>query len=89
MNWAAIAAIGSFFGIIATIASVAYFSGQFTARLESNVAETRENKATLNEHRNMLDEHELQIDRLKEWRSGFNAAANISGGTMLQQGTHQ
>jgi hypothetical protein len=88
MNWAAIAAIGSFFGIIATIASVSFFSGRFSEQLKVNVAETQANRTTLNEHRDIIDGHAMQIDRLEQWRNGYNAAANVSGGSQLPQTGH-
>jgi hypothetical protein len=83
MHWDAIAAACSMFGILATIIGVAYTSGRMTEKLRESREKIEEHSIALKEHAGRLDEHALSIDRLQQWREGFNAAANVSGGKVV------
>lgn len=84
MNWAAVAAIGSLIGVVVTIISVAYMSGQFTQQIKDNKDKTAEHAATLEKHQEKLEDHGEKIGRLQEWKNGFNAAARVSGNKEVQ-----
>jgi hypothetical protein len=84
LNWAALAAFGSLFGVVVTIVSVAYMSGQFTQQIKDGAAKTADHAATLEKHAEKLEVHGGKIERLTEWKDGFNAAARVSGSKEVQ-----
>lgn len=79
VNWAAIAAVAAIVGALATMILVPYAAGQFTNRLKVNEEAVDRQDNTLIEHRKLIEDHDLRVDRLEQWRNGFNAAANVSG----------
>jgi hypothetical protein len=78
-NWAAIAAAGSIFGVLATIIGVAFTSGRLTEKLGEHKVRLDEHATTLKAHSETLTDHEVQLGRLNEWKDGYNAAARVSG----------
>lgn len=84
MNWSAVAAIGSLIGVVVTIVSVAYMSGQFTQQIKDSKDKATEHSVTLKEHAEKLEDHGEKIGRLQEWKNGFNAAARVSGSKEVQ-----
>lgn len=79
MNWAALAAFGSLFGVIASALTAAFVYGKLTAEVTNNKADTRAHSETLEKHAEKLEDHGEKIGRLQEWKNGFNAAARVSG----------
>lgn len=86
MNWSAVAAIGSLIGVVVTIVSVAYMSGQFTQQIKDGKAKEKEHDERFDKHdakfdqvASKLEDHGEKIGRLQEWKNGFNAAARVSG----------
>jgi threonine dehydratase len=79
VNWAAIAAITSLFGVLATIIGTAYTAGQMREKIKNNSDRLDVHDDRLDKHAAKLEEHGENIGRLQEWRSGFNAAARVSG----------
>lgn len=79
INWLAVAAVSSIVGIIFTVCAAAYTSGRLTQKIQDHDETLVEHGETLKTHTKQLGEHELGLDRLTQWKNGFNAAANISG----------
>lgn len=79
MNWAALAAFGSLFGVIASGLTAAYVYGKLTQQVTDGRDKANEQSVTLKEHSDKLEDHGEKIGRLQEWKNGFNAAARVSG----------
>lgn len=88
INWAATAAIAAMVGILTTIVAAAFAGGKFVERIQAVEERADGHESIQKEHSQLLGEHSLQIDRLEQWRTGFNAAANLSGGTVQHKGDH-
>lgn len=78
-NWAAVAAAGSIFGVLATIIGVAFTSGRLTEKLGEHKVKLDEHAEAIKAHGETLTDHEVQLGRLNEWKDGYNAAARVSG----------
>jgi hypothetical protein len=79
MNWAALAAITSALGVLASFAVAAYVYGALTQQVKDGKEKAGEHSVTLKEHADKLEDHSEKIGRLQEWKNGFNAAARVSG----------
>jgi hypothetical protein len=80
MGWDQLAAICSLFGVVATVTGVAFTSGRLSEKIRENRDRVLAQAEMLEKHSARLDNHTLRVDRLEQWREGFNAAACISGG---------
>lgn len=81
MNWSAISAIISSLTLIGVVGIGGVMWGRLTERVTGHNKRLDEHKAQLalhDSHFNILDS---EIARLQEWKSGYNAAARISGRT--------
>lgn len=79
MNWSAVSALVGILGIVVTVLGVSFVAGKIVGKITEHTAQIAENTAAREEHAVLLGEHTIQIDRLEQWRSGYNAAANVSG----------
>jgi hypothetical protein len=89
MNWAAIAAFCSLFGVLATLTGIAFTTGRLTEKLKENREKIDTHASLLGEHSITLTEHEVALGRLNEWKDGYNAAARISGAAARVSGPEQ
>lgn len=72
---ALVAAFASVCGIATTIICVSFWSGKMTQQISDNKVMLLEHDAMLAEHGSRLGDHEVELAKLKEWKSGYNAAA--------------
>jgi hypothetical protein len=90
INWAALAAIGSLFAIVATVIAASYTHGKLTQRVDSNEkqigaivgdAEIKFNKvfARFEHHDERIGEHDVKIGKIEEWKSGFSTGVKVTG----------
>lgn len=79
MNWSAIAAVCSLFGVVATIVGVAFTSGRLTEKIRENKEKVDGHGVLLVEHGSRLNDHDVELAKLNEWKNGYNAAARVSG----------
>jgi hypothetical protein len=84
LNYGAVAAIGSLLTFFATVMGVAYLAGKFTQRIDDGDVRNDKQDTRLDKHDEKLEEHGNKIVRLQEWKNGFNAAANVSGGREVE-----
>jgi hypothetical protein len=78
-------------GLILNIAAIVFAFGKGSQRLDDHdraLAESKEDRialsARLDDAHERLNEHNLRVDRLEQWKLGFTAAANLSGGEKIQ-----
>jgi hypothetical protein len=79
MNWAAVAAVTSLIGLLATIIGTAYNAGQIRQEVKNQRERIDGHGERLDQHEEKLGTHQEKLGRLEEWKNGFNAAARVSG----------
>lgn len=79
MNWEMVTAVLAILGIATTICSVAFISGRLTQQISDSRREIESHGDMLESHAKILNEHEVELAKLNEWKSGYNAAANVAG----------
>jgi hypothetical protein len=79
MNWAALAAVMSGIGVLASFGLAAFVYGKLTQQVTDNKEKTSEHALTLKEHAEKLEDHGGKISRLQEWKNGVSIGAKISG----------
>jgi hypothetical protein len=77
VNWAALAAIGSFCGLLVTILAVVYTSGQFTQQLRDSRKDIDSHTTTLLDHAARIGAHDVDLGKLHEWKNGIALGARI------------
>ena len=81
MNWAAISAIISAITLIGVVGVGGTMWGSLTEKVSGLSRRADSHKSELGEHTAKLNQHDVQLGRLEEWKSGYNAAARIGGHT--------
>jgi hypothetical protein len=79
INWAAVAAVAAICGVLVTVIGVAFTTGKVLEKMATDSERVDGVVELQKEQGEKLGEHGLEIDRLKQWRMGFQAAANVSG----------
>lgn len=81
MNWAALAAMASLLGVLATIIGVAYTSGKLTQRISDNDDQIKIHARRLDDHAERLGLQDVKIGKIEEWKSGVRLGVHIGAGT--------
>lgn len=65
------------FAAITTVTSVVvgtvFTAGQVTGRIKDQETTLVRHEGTLNDHEDRLNDHDIEIERAKAWREGYNA----------------
>jgi hypothetical protein len=81
MNWAAISAIASVITVLIVLAGGGAMWGTMTERVSGLTDRVEGNQTDIAQIGVRLTQHDVQLGRLEEWKSGYNAAARVSGRT--------
>ena len=81
MNWSEISAVASIGSFFLVLAGGAVLWGKMTERVSGLTKRVDSHKGELAALDGRVNAHDVQIGRLEEWKSGFNAAARVSGRT--------
>ncbi len=81
MNWPAISAIVSVLTLLIVSIGWGVLWGTLTEKVAGNTKRLDSHKAELADVDTRLNKHDVQIGRLEEWKSGYNAAARVGGRT--------
>jgi hypothetical protein len=81
MNWAAVSAIISALTLIGVVGVGGVMWGSLTEKVSGLSKRADGHKVEIAEHALHLSQHDVQLGRLEEWKSGYNAAARIGSHT--------
>jgi len=81
MNWAAISAVVSIITLLIVAVGGGVLWGTLTERVSGQAKRLDSHKEEIAEIDGRLNTHDVQIGKLEEWKSGYNAAARVSGRT--------
>jgi hypothetical protein len=81
MNWAELAAIVSLITLVIVLIGGGVLWGSLTEKVAGQTKRLDGHKAELSAIDAKVNAHDVQIGKLEEWKSGFNAAARVSGRT--------
>lgn len=75
INWAAVAAVCAVVSALASLIIGAFVHGRLTEKVATNTERLEAHEGRLDGHDDQLGVHAVEIGRLHEWKSGFNAGA--------------
>ena len=81
VNWAAVSAIISAVTLIGVVGVGGVMWGGLTEKVSGLWKRVDSHKAEIASLDSRLNTHDVQLGRLEEWKSGYNAAARIGGHT--------
>ena len=81
MNWAAVSAVISAITLLLVAVGGGVMWGTLTEKVAGQTKRLDSHKQELGAIDARLNNHDVQIGRLEEWKSGYNAAARVSGRT--------
>ena len=81
VNWAAASAIISAITLIGVVGVGGVMWGSLTEKVSGLVKRADSHKAEIAVIDERLNSHDIQLGRLEEWKSGYNAAARVGGHT--------
>jgi len=81
VNWSVVAAVCSVITLLCVLIGGGVLWGTLTEKVAGLTKRADSHKAELAVIDTRLNVHDVEIGRLKEWKSGYNAAARISGRT--------
>lgn len=81
VNWGAVSAIISAITLIGVVGVGGVMWGGLTEKVSGLGRRADSHKAEIAVIDERLNSHDVQLGRLEEWKSGYNAAARIGGHT--------
>ena len=81
VNWGAVSAIISAITLIGVVGVGGIMWGGLTEKVSGLGRRADSHKAEIAVIDERLNSHDVQLGRLEEWKSGYNAAARVGGHT--------
>ncbi len=78
MNWAALAAFGSLFSVVAVVVGGAFVYGKLTQQVVDNRDKTAEHATTLGAHGERITAQEIKVGKIEEWKAGIRIGARLA-----------
>jgi len=81
MNWAAVSAVISGITLLLVAVGGGVMWGTLTEKVAGQTKRLDGHKLEIARVELRLNDHDVQIGKLEEWKSGYNAAARVGGRT--------
>jgi hypothetical protein len=78
LDWAAVSAGVSILTLVGTVGVGGMMWGKLTERVGGQTKRLDMHQEQLEDNTERLGAHDIQISRLEEWKSGYNAAVTIA-----------